>query len=333
MNTTATSHRQAVIGTSSSFWLYDSETGFDLTHPETPTSSPLLPRASIKTTTLPITIHPSHTALVIIDMQNFFLSPSLGRPTTSKGLQAQQKLLEHAIPAAHKAGVRVIWLNWGLTDEDLASMPPASIRAFGYETVPAADFADFYSIPNKSAAIDSHGVNEAAPEISKTYKKIETPGKNPRIYKGLGSEVGPVTTASGEVVEGGRLLFRDTWNASLTPELDAAYQEGLSAPVPDVWMHKNRMSGLWGASTLCTEFLQEQGIKTLFFTGVNTDQCIGGSLQDAFNKSYDCILLSDGCGTTSPSSSQESIEFNCAKTWGFCTTCKDFAEGLERMQR
>lgn len=268
-------------------------------------------------------------------MQNFFLSPSLGRPTASKGLQAQQKLLEHAIPAARKAGVRVIWLNWGLTDEILASMPPADFRAFGFETVPAADFADFHSISNKPAAIDSHGVNEAAPEISRSGidKKIEIPGKNPRIYKGLGSEIGPITTASGDVVEGGRLLFRDSWNAALTPELDSAYREGLSTPVKDVWCHKERMSGLWHPNTMCVKFLQKENIKTLFFAGVNTDQCVGGTLQDAFSQGYDCILLSDGCGTTSPSGSQDSIEFNCAKTWGFCTTCKDFAEGLESMQR
>ena len=214
-------------------------------------------------------------------------------------------------------------------------MPPSTFRAFGFETVPAEDFANYDSIPNKPAAIDSHGVNEAAPEISKSGKDkvIETSGKNPRIYKGLGSEIGPVTTDSGQVIEGGRLLFRDSWNAGVTPELDSAYREGLSAPVPDVWIHKNRMSGLWGSSTMCTEFLQKEGIKTLFFTGVNTDQCVGGSLQDAFTKGYDCILLSDGCGTTSPSSSQESIEFNCAKTWGFSTTCKDFSNGLDEIQR
>jgi nicotinamidase-related amidase len=335
MNTLDSSHRKAVIGTQSSFWLYDSETGFDLTHPATPTSTQLVPRACINTTTLPITVHPAHSALLVIDMQNFFLSPSLGRPATSAGLKAQAQLLEHAIPAARKAGLRIIWLNWGLTDEELVSMPPSTYRAFGFETVPASEFSKYQSTIDKTAAIDSHGVNEAAPEISKSQEKktVMASGKNPRIYKGLGTEIGLVTTEAGEVVEGGRLLFRDSWNAALTPELDAAYRQGLSAPAPDVWIHKNRMSGLWGSSTMCTEFLAKEGIRTLFFTGVNTDQCVGGSLQDAFTKGYDCVLLSDGCGTTSPSGSQESIEFNCSKTWGFSTTCQEFAKGLERMQR
>jgi hypothetical protein len=42
-----------------------------------------------------------------------------------------------------------------------------------------------------------------------------------------------------------------------------------------------------------------------------------------------CVLLSNEAGTTSPDCSQESVEFNCAKTWGFCMKCEDFAEGME----
>ena len=326
-------HRKAVIGSPTSFWLYDSTTGFDLTHPPKPTSDPITPRLSLKTTTATVTVHPPKTALVIIDMQNFFLSPQLGRPKDSKGLLAQQQLIKHAIPASRKAGIRVIWLNWGLTPIEVETMPPATLRAFGFETVDAAEFESYANVEKKQAAVDSHGVNEAAPEIDAqdVKAKIETSGKNPRIYRGLGSEVGPVKLEDGREVQGGGLLMRDAWNSALTPELDALYQEGLKANPPDVWIHKNRMSGLWGASSPCTEVLEKEGIKTLLFAGVNTDQCVGGSLQDAFTKGYDCILLSDGAGTTSPSSSQESIEFNCAKTWGFCVSCKGFKEGVDGM--
>lgn len=212
-------------------------------------------------------------------------------------------------------------------------MPPATLRAFGFETVPAEELEGFATASGKQAAVDSHGVNEAAPEIDAEDKaaKLETSGKNPRIYRGLGSEVGPVKLEDGREVQGGGLLMRDAWNSALTPELDAAYREGLAMSPPDVWIHKNRMSGLWGASSPCTEFLEKEGIKTLLFAGVNTDQCVGGSLQDAFTKGYDCVLLSDGAGTTSPKSSQESIEFNCAKTWGFCVSCEGFRKGVEGM--
>ncbi|EXJ72138.1 uncharacterized protein A1O5_04642 [Cladophialophora psammophila CBS 110553] len=328
MNNTDPNHRKAIVGNpNASFWLYDSETGFDLTHPPTPTSPTPSPNYTVTTTTLPITIHPPKSALVIIDMQNFFLSPNLGRPRDSKGLVAQQQLLKYAIPAARKAGIRIIWLNWGLTDQEIAEMPPGTLRAFGFETVLASEFESYDKVQRKQAAVDSHGVNEGCHGFPDPH--IETSGKNPRIYKGLGSEVGPVVLDDGRTIQGGRLLMRDTWNADLTPELKQTYEaDGKKANPPDVWIHKNRMSGLWGQSTLCTEFLEKEGIQTLFFTGVNTDQCVGGSLQDAYSKGYDVILLSDGAGTTSPSSSQESIEFNCAKTWGFCASCKDFAKGL-----
>ncbi len=97
MNNTDPAHRKAIIGDpkGSSFWLYDSLKGFDLTHPPTPSSATPTPNHTIRTTTVPITVHPAKSALVIIDMQNFFLSPNLGRPSDSKGLLAQQKLLEY----------------------------------------------------------------------------------------------------------------------------------------------------------------------------------------------------------------------------------------------
>ena len=90
---------------------------------------------------------------------------------------------------------------------------------------------------------------------------------------------------------------------------------------------------LWGGGTPCTEHLESTGIRTLLFAGVNTDQCVGGSLQDAFSRGYDCLLLSDGCATTSPSSSQQSIEFNAEKCWGFALTCEQLEKGVGQIQR
>ena len=144
-------------------------------------------------------------------MQNFFISPQLGRPPDGKGLLAQAQLLKHAIPAARKAGIRIIWLNWGLTDAEIKAMPPATLRAFGFETVEAKSFDDFAKLTNKDPAIDSHGVNEGADKIydESQSKPVESSGKNPRIYRGLGSEIGPVTLEDGSTVQGGRLLMRD----------------------------------------------------------------------------------------------------------------------------
>ena len=247
---------------------------------------------------------------------------------------AGQCLLRAGIPAARKAGIRIIWLNWGLTDEEIDNMPPSTRRAFGFEAV-----LDEAAKSNAASTVDPHGVNQGAAEQVINEKngnpdpnRLTENGKPTRIYRGLGSEIGPVRLEDGSTVDGGRLLMRESWNAALPPALDAAYKEGQGlAHNPDVWIHKNRMSGLWGSSTPCTEFLEKEGIRTLLFAGVNTDQCVGGSLQDAFTKGWDCILLKDGCGTTSPTFASDCIEFNCARTWGFVSDCDGLERGVEGM--
>jgi nicotinamidase-related amidase len=322
---------RSIIGNASNFWLHSPKTGFDLTHPATPTSPPIHPRLPLSTTTTPITIDPAKSALVIIDMQNFFLSPCLGRARDTAGLNACSQLLRRAIPAARKAGIRIVWLNWGLTDNEIEDMPPSTLRAFGFE-------GEGWDGEGVGGQVDDHGVNSGVREIMRMKEggggKTEM-GKDKRIYRGLGSQIGEVTLDDGSVVDGGRLLMRDQWNAALYPPLDAAYQEGrvLDNGREDVWIHKNRMSGLWGNGTACTEYLEREGIRTLLFAGVNTDQCVGGSLQDAFSKGYDCVLLSDGCGTTSPGFAQDCVEYNGAKTWGFVLGCEELAKGVEGMDR
>lgn len=94
-----------VIGGSANFWLYSEANGYDLTHPPTPESPPIRPRLSLETTTGCATIDPAKTALVVVDLQNYFFSPLLGRPADSIGLKVVDALLEHGIPACRKAGM------------------------------------------------------------------------------------------------------------------------------------------------------------------------------------------------------------------------------------
>ena len=325
-------HRYAVIGNPKSFWLHTTKSGFDLTQPEKPSSPQVQPRLLLQTTTTSVTISPTRSALVIIDMQNFFLSEAFGR-SRGAGHDASEKLMKYAIPAARKAGIQVLWLNWGLSSEDVEDMPPAIKRAFGFEAViddsdgTRAEEADAFGEKPNGIGVDKHGDLK-----NQSGHRLLERGKNERIYKGLGSECGEVTLPNGETVDAGRLLVRDTWNAALYPPLNEYWQEGKQLPkTPDVWVHKNRLSGMWGASTPCQKVLEEKGIKTLLFTGVNTDQCVSGTLTDSFSKGYDCILLNDGCGTTSPDYAQLCIEFNSAKTWGFVTSCEDLLKGADEM--
>ena len=341
-------NHQAVIGNLKNFWLYNSGTGFDLTHPPSPDAPPVSPRVTIETKTSPIAIDPAKSALVVVDMQNFFLSAALGR-AKGAGHAATDQLLEHAIPACRRAGIRVVWLNWGLSEQEIDEMPPAVVRAFGFESV----------VQGKMMAVDKHGNPGAAgggrelkdgknggegngttvekqgnsEHAGRTKQSEESKGG--KKGNGLGSDMGTVTDPdSGEEIDAGKLLMRNQWNTALYAPLDDAWREGQKlATRPDVWIHKNRMSGMWGPSTACEEFLGEQGIRTLFFTGVNTDQCVGGTYMDCFSKGYDCVLLSDGCGTTSPAFAQENMEFNAANTFGFVTTCKALADGVGKMEK
>jgi nicotinamidase-related amidase len=319
--------KPTVIGNSSNFWRYTVRDGFDLTHPETPSSPQVMPRLSMQTANTPMVIAPSKTALIVIDMQNFFLSSALGRP--GQGRAAEKMLLDFAIPAARKAHIQVVWLNWGLTDEDLHSMSPTVLRGFGFRTKLAPEDGVF-AVP-----ADAVGPTEEERDPIKAAEGLEkgtllARGQYMAAF-GLGDSIGDVQLGNGKVVDGGRLLMRDQWNTALHPPLADARKEGLNASPPDVLFHKNRISGMTHTMTDCTDFLHERGIRTLLFAGVNTDQCVLGTLQDASLKGFDTILLKDGCGTRTGDFAQKTCEINCSKTWGFAATCKDFADGVDNL--
>lgn len=114
MTTSEKSNEKLLIDNTSNFWRYSNDDGFDLTRRnDDHTGASIL----FETTTIPIRIDPTRSAIVIIDMQNFFLHPSVR--THSTGIAASDKLLQHIIPQARQAGIQIIWLNWGMTEEDL----------------------------------------------------------------------------------------------------------------------------------------------------------------------------------------------------------------------
>jgi nicotinamidase-related amidase len=281
----ASSQSQVIIGGEKNFWLYSKTHGYDITHPPTPKSPPVYPRITVQTTKGPVAIAPAKTALVVVDMQNFFLSPSLGGLPDSPALKAVDALVKLAIPACRKAGIPIVWLNWGLTEQDIDEMPPTIIKGFAFGIDP----------------------------------------DDPNRFKLLGSELGQVTLEDGSRVDAGRVLMRNQWNSASYSRLEEKRES------QDVWIDKNRLSGLWGGTEM-GKVLTSRGIRTLFFAGVNTDQCVSSTLQDAYTKGWDCLLLSDGCATTSPLFAKQSTEYNCEEGWGFVLTCNDLAEGVDNMQ-
>ena len=177
------SDKVKVVGGTKNFWIWSEGDGFDLTHPPKPTSPPVYPRIPLATTKGRITIDPTKTALVVVDMQNYFLSPLLGRPSNSVGLRVVDKLLKHAIPACRMANIPIVWFGWGLTEQDIDEMPPSIARGFVF------------------------GLN----------KNFD--GGKAKNLGALGEDIGQLKLDNGTVIEAGRVMVRDEWNTALYPQL------------------------------------------------------------------------------------------------------------------
>lgn len=102
-------------------------------------------------------------------------------------------------------------------------------------------------------------------------------------YGGLGADLGGTK---------GRCLFAGSWNADIYPPLKAHVK------AEDLHCAKNRMSGMWSPEQPLYKTLQAENKTTLLFTGVNTDQCVLGTLVSAYNDGWNCLLIDDCCGTT-----------------------------------
>lgn len=189
-----------IIGNASNFWRYSKKNGFDLTRQNYHKTCSSI---CLETTTSPIIIDPARSALVIIDMQNFFLHPAVRSHNT--GLAASKQLLENAIPAARRAGIQIIWVNWGLTQEDVDQAPPGLKRVF------------------------ARGIIDGP-------RNMQTPSKT--VYHGFGSEMGDIILSNDEHVNGGKLLMRDTWNAKLYDPLFESYESSQISTKPDKLFHK-----------------------------------------------------------------------------------------------
>lgn len=119
---------------------------------------------------------------------------------------------------------------------------------------------------------------------------------------GTGTGLGDPLPANGAPV-----LTKNSWAAAVVDELP---------PAPtDIWIDKYRMSGFW--DTPLDSILKNLGRTTLLFAGVNADQCVLATLQDANFLGYDCILLKDATATTSPEYCWLATLYNVNQCFGF----------------
>ncbi len=109
--------------------------------------------------------------------------------------------------------------------------------------------------------------------------------------------------------DGSRVLEAGGWSAAIIDELQPAPQ--------DVHVAKYRMSGFW--DTPLDSILRNLRVDTLLFAGVNVDQCVMATLQDASCLGYDCVLVDDCAATTSPDFCLQATRYNIRQCYGFTT--------------
>lgn len=114
------------------------------------------------------------------------------------------------------------------------------------------------------------------------------------------------------------VLRKGTWGADVVDELNPGDK--------DIQITKHRFSGFW--DTELDAVLRNIGVKTLFIGGVNMDQCVMTTLEDANFLGYDTILIEDGSATTSPDFCVKSTLYNVQLLFGFTTRSGAIIDGL-----
>src|SRR5580704_16308387 len=109
------------------------------------------------------------------------------------------------------------------------------------------------------------------------------------VYKPSGAGVGLGDALPGS---GAKVLERGSWSAAIVDELvcDPADVDSI---------------------------LRNLGVTALMFAGVNADQCVLCTLQDANFRGYDCLLLEDCTATTSPGYCWAATVYNVRQCFGF----------------
>jgi nicotinamidase-related amidase len=122
------------------------------------------------------------------------------------------------------------------------------------------------------------------------------------------------------LANGAPVLQAGSWAAAIIDELGDTSS--------DIHVAKFSMSGFW--DTPLDAILRNLGVNTLLFAGVNVDQCVLCTLQDASFRGYDCVLLEDCSATTSPAYCGEAALYNVRQCFGFVARSPGFLEAMDK---
>jgi nicotinamidase-related amidase len=144
------------------------------------------------------------------------------------------------------------------------------------------------------------------------------------VYKPTGTGIGLGDKLPGPgAATGAPVLELGSWAAAVVDEL-------LPEPA-DIQVAKYRMSGFW--DTPLDSILRNLGVTTLLFGGVNLDQCVLCTLQDANFLGYDCVLVEDCAATTSPGFCVDATLYNIRQCFGFVCRSEALDHGKVRRRR
>jgi nicotinamidase-related amidase len=135
------------------------------------------------------------------------------------------------------------------------------------------------------------------------------------VYKPTGEGIG---LGDNLPKSGAPVLEAGSWAAAVVDELAISPR--------DIEVAKYRMSGFW--DTPLDSILRNLGVTTLLFAGVNLDQCVLCTLQDANFLGYDCVLLTDCAATTSPEYCTQATLYNVKQCFGFVAQSPALLHGL-----
>jgi nicotinamidase-related amidase len=118
-------------------------------------------------------------------------------------------------------------------------------------------------------------------------------------------------TNLGQPVPGTRseVIARGSWGAEVVDEINPG--------AADHQIIKHRFSAFWDCET--DAVLRTLGVTTLLIGGVNMDQCVMTTLEDASFLGYDTILLENCTATTSPRFCVDAVLYNVKLLFGFVT--------------
>lgn len=128
-------------------------------------------------------------------------------------------------------------------------------------------------------------------------------------------------TTLGQPVPGTRseVIAAGSWGAQVVDEINPG--------TSDHQITKHRFSAFWDCET--DAVLRNLGVTTLLIAGVNLDQCVMTTLEDATFLGYDVILLEDCSATTSPAYCVQSVLYNVKLLFGFVAASPALLQALD----